>query len=392
VLAGAGRTVVGRDALHAATEVVAERRRDALRARIDELATELEDAQTRHAEADAAVDQRAADRDGFVQAASWCESLPDVADRHAASLGDAEATLAERLRDSRDAARSLDRVLEQRATADAAITEARRQLAALAAGAADPTGARQQAASALAAQAESLEQRLSEAEAEARRRSEETKRAVTETELAIERLTREQRDRHERLLALVACLPGDARPPHVAEAIDHADLVADGLRAIAQDVDGELAGLRAVADRHRADCETRRRTLDALRSSVDRIAPEDAAEALAELVTSVTDGVVVLDDVVVTEDRGTDDGVLRALEAAEAAAPLVLLSSDPTVLGWAIDLPAARGVLAGPRTLDRFACDETAAEPTIQLPPPGGARPVAAAFSSTTAPSQGDHA
>ena len=74
----------------------------------------------------------------------------------------------------------------------------------------------------------------------------------------------------------------------------------------------------------------------------------DAAEALSDLVTGVAEGLVVLDDVVAADG----DGLLRALEATEASAPLVLLSSDPAVLGWAIDLPADRGALVGPAVVD----------------------------------------
>ena len=370
-----GQTVVGRAELAEATEVVAERRRAALRTRIAELAAELATAEVAQREAEATVEQRRADRDGFLDAAAWCESLPDAAHGHRAAVARAETELAERLRESREAARALDRVLEQRAQADAAISEARRQLRALEAGAADPTGERQQAASALAAQAESVEARLTEAEAGARARSEQSKRAVTESERALDELARDQRDRDARLRALVDCLPGDARPPHDDDPIHHVATIAGGLRAIAATVDGELAGLGAVADRQQADCKGRRADLDNLRRSLERIAPEDAAQALADLVTGIDAGVVVLDDVVATADGGTDDSLLRALEGAEPAAPLVLLSSDPTVLGWAIDLPADRGALAGPRTVDLLT-----------------AAPVAAMSCPTTAlPSMGDH-
>src|SRR5690606_9343652 len=119
----------------------------------------------------------------------------------------------------------------------------------------DPVGERAQAAAALSAQAESLEARLGEAERDARVRSEETRRDVTAIERTIERLVREQRDRHARLVALVDCLPGDARPPHDDDPIHHVDDVATGLRGLAGTIASELTGLTATLDRHRAECE-----------------------------------------------------------------------------------------------------------------------------------------
>ncbi len=360
-----GRTIVGRAELEAATQAVAGRRRSA---RLEVLATrnaELEQALERLAAARAAVDQRRADHDGFVAAADWCETLPGLAANHRTDLAAAEAELSEGLRAAREASRALDRVLEQRAQADAAISEARRQLHAMDRGEVDPTGERAQAAAALTAQAESLEARLGEAERDARSRSEETKRAVTATERTIERLVREQRDRQSRLAALVDCLPGDVRPPHDEDPLHHVGAVSAGLRGLAGTIADERTGLTAALDRHRAECEHRRSEVAEVRSTLDRTSPDDAAEALADLVTGIVDGVVVLDDVVATDPDGTADGLLRALEAAEPEAPLVLLSSDPTVLGWAIDLPAERGALVGPRAVDLLACSTSStARPT----------------------------
>lgn len=356
-----GRTVVGRAELDAATQAVAGRRRTARLEQLAEGNAHLEQALERLAAARAAVDQRRADRDGFLAAADWCETLPGLAVDHRSALAAAETQLSDALHEARDASRALDRVLEQRAQADAAITEARRQLHTLDRGEGDPDGARAQAATALAAQAESLEARLGEAEATARTRSEQTKRAVTEAEREIERLTRDHRDRQSRLAALLDCLPGDARPPHDEDPIRHVHGVSAGLRGLAETIAAELTGLTAALDRHRAECEHRRGEVAAIRSTLDRVAPEDAAEALAGLVCSIADGVVVLDDVVASDPDGTDDGLLRALEAAEPDAPLVLLSSDLTVLGWAIDLPAERGALVGPAAVELLAPPTTTA-------------------------------
>jgi hypothetical protein len=372
-----GRTVVGRAELDAATQAVAGRRRTARLERLAECNVHLEQALERLADSRAAVDQRRADHDGFLAAADWCETLPGLAAGHRSALAAAETELADALREARDASRALDRVLEQRAQADAAITEARRQLHTLDRGEDDSTGERAQAASALTAQAESLEARLSEAEDAARTRSEQTKRAVTEAEREIERLTREHRDRQSRLVALVECLPGDARPPHDDDPIHHVQSVSAGLRSLAETIAGELTGLTAALDRHRAECEHRRGEVAAIRATLDRIAPEDAAEALAGLVCGVADGMVVLDDVVASDPGGSDDGLLRALEDAEPDAPLVLLSSDLTVLGWAIDLPAERGALVGPAAVDLLVPPTTSAPdtaPAVVTSSPGDPR------------------
>lgn len=346
-----GRTVVRRAELHAATAVVSERRRAVMRDRIAALRGELAAVEARLADADAAVAQRCRDRDSFRDAAAWAEALPDTVRAQQVVIADAEADLVAQLRESREAARALDRVLEQRASADAAIAEARRQLDAMSAQGAPADAQRQQAAAALAAQAASVEARLAEAEAAARTRSEQTKRIVTEAERSIEQMTREQRDRHQRLGELVDCLPGDVRPPHDEDPLHHTATIAAGLRALADTVDAEVPGLSAAADRVRADRDHRRDEVAGLEASLDRVEPEDAAAALAELVGDVEDGVVVLDDVV-ADEHGADAGLLRALEAAEPAAPLVLLTADLGVLGWAIDLPADAGTLAGPRTVE----------------------------------------
>lgn len=148
------------------------------------------------------------------------------------------------------------------------------------------------------------------------------------------------------------------------------DDVATGLRGLAGTIASELTGLTATLDRHRAECEHRRSEVAEIRATLDRTSPDDAAEALAGLLAGTDDDVVVLDDVVATDPDGIDDGMLRALEAAEPASPLVLLSSDPTVLGWAIDLPAERGALVGPRAVDLLACSTTStARPTADTAP-----------------------
>lgn len=345
-----GRTVVGHAELAVAMDAVADRRRAALRERISELEAGMHAAADELADAEAVADQRRADRDGFADAARWVESLPEAASAGSQRSAEAESELAERLRADRDAARALDRVLDQRASADAAIAEARRQLAALRSTGNDP--AKERTAAELEAQAASVEARLTEAEDVARGRSEQTKRDIGETERELERLAREQRERLARLAELVDCLPGECRPPHDDDPLRHVATVAAGLRGLAGIVDAELAGLRSEVERRRAACEERRRQVEAARLALERIVPEDAVQALADLVTGVTDGVVVLDDVIATGDSSADDGLLLALETAEPSAPLVLLTSDPTVLGWAIDLPADRGALAGPGTVD----------------------------------------
>jgi len=204
---------------------------------------------------------------------------------------------------------------------------------------------------------------LAAAEAEARTASERTKRDVTEVERRLEELARRQRGDLGRLAGLVDCLPGEARPPHDDDPLHHVGAIAHGLRALADVVDGELGGLQAEAGRCRAERDARRRQIDAARWSLDHIAPEDAAEALSTIVTGVAEGVVVLDDVVASEG----EGLLRALEATEPSAPLVLLSSDPAVLGWAIDLPADRGALVGPAAVDLLTHHGAGDRPLVHL-------------------------
>lgn len=196
--------------------------------------------------------------------------------------------------------------------------------------------ARRQAALALEAQVAALEQRLGEAEATAREDIERSARRLIRAEEELERLLGERRDRRRRLVGLAASVSAAGVPapdvgvaPHVAIALlaDASALDADieHARRTVEDLDRQLAALEAELAAHEE--------ADGRAPAVDR------RDALAELAATVAP-VVVLDHLV---DGPHAPLTCADLDHLDIPVPVVVLTGDADVLGWAIELPADAG-------------------------------------------------
>lgn len=206
----------------------------------------------------------------------------------------------------------------------------------------DARDVRHDAAVALEAQVSSVERQLSEAEEVARAEVDEATRSMSRAELALERLREESRDRQTKLRELVVLVPAAQRPPAEGDLLDHVATIAAALRDLAAPMQDDIerasedvGALRAEHDEKAAEDERRR----AGRGS---ILSEDRASALRTLLGEPP-CFVVLDDLVTVDDLGLS---VDALDALDAPCPVVVLTEDPGVAGWVIELPAERGRLA----------------------------------------------
>lgn len=346
-----GRTVIGSAELAQALATAAERRRAELRDLIAQLDQQLAAATSDAGAAEATAEQRREEHDALLAAARWCESLPEHLEELRSARAEAEAVLFERLRASRAAGRALERVLEQRSAAAAVVAEARGQMAVLHApvGGASETGHLPEQ---LTARTEALEGHLAVAEAEAHLGIEHAAGAVFEAERALAELAERRHDRLSQLAGLAEGLPAEERPPPGDDALDHLDGVVAHLRSLAETFADQVADADAAVVRSRSERDDLAERIEGVRDSVDQSAAEDAVEALAAVASDADADVVVLDGVVATEADEAGVGLLGALEAVDGLPPLVLVSADPTVLGWAIDLPGEVGAVAAPAVLD----------------------------------------
>ncbi len=105
---------------------------------------ELEVLASRQASAELALEDLRREQLNLVDAAEWCERQPAEDAAGATRLADLTAEVEEQGRVARVATRRLERVLEQRAAAEAALEEARRELAGLGSAGADETTVRRQ--------------------------------------------------------------------------------------------------------------------------------------------------------------------------------------------------------------------------------------------------------
>lgn len=347
----------------------------------------------------AELDRAVAARDGcqeelsaLLRWADWCEAQPAESAEDVTALAEATRTVQERSAEARDASRALDDVLEQQATAEAALEEARMEVEANSAPGlaesdvrheleraerelATATTEQEQAAArrrvevlhrtlsvraeprrdgqphhdavaALARQAGALEARLAEAVGAARERSDAALRALARAEQVLERLHHRERGRHRRLRDAVAELPVELRPREQDGLLAHADHIADGLRVHAEsrrpELDAHVVAVQQLEER-RAEVH---RELDEVRSTMGRGEDGDLVVALRQLVDAAGAAPVVLDEPLSADQW---PAVLEDLAARPPATRVLVLTRDPAVVDWAIDLPATVGgvVMAG---------------------------------------------
>ncbi|HEX4868612.1 MAG TPA: hypothetical protein VFV32_13455 [Acidimicrobiales bacterium] len=210
------------------------------------------------------------------------------------------------------------------------------------------------AAEQLRHQIAALSSTLVSAEQEARGALERATTALAEADAALDRATARVADVGRRARSLVETLPADQRPEGDPVA-DLPDLAAR-LEARAEGCTEQLAQAesgRAAAAHDHAEAVA---ALEAAVAAASQVQPEDHLEALrAELAAG--DDVIVLDepfDQRPAEQRAELREIV--LEASRRRA-VVLLTADPELLGWAIELPASEGAVVAVDALNLKCAD-----------------------------------
>ncbi len=220
----------------------------------------------------------------------------------------------------------------------------------------DARDVRHDAAIALEAQVSSVERQLSEAEEAVRSEADDATRAMSRAELSLDRLRQESRDRQSKLRELVALVPAAQRPPMDDDLVVHVETIASTLRSLVEPMQPDIDDARAAARDLRIEHDDKAAEHERRRAGRDDILSEDRAAALRALLDDAPT-LVVLDDVVTTDGRGLG---VADIDALEPDCPVVVLTEDRGVAGWAIELPADRGRLVNAAGLWTSTTPETA--------------------------------
>lgn len=194
------------------------------------------------------------------------------------------------------------------------------------------------AAEQLRAQIESLTRTLDVAEADARRTLEEAASALAVAEAELDRAGARVGDLQRRARSLLSEVPADQRPDGEPLAV-LAELV-EPLRAAAARLEPELTAAAEQRAAAAADLDEAAAQVAAAEATLEGPQPEDHLEALRALLEE-SDRVVVLDEPLAATSLPRD-AVCEVLLGA-GTRPVVLLTEDPELLGWAIELPSDRG-------------------------------------------------
>lgn len=230
------------------------------------------------------------------------------------------------------------------------------------------------AAEQLRAQVEALTRTLTQAEREARDELEAATSALAEAETAMEQAADALGDLQRRVRDLTAAVPEDLRPD--GDPLADLDALAAAVRAVAATDDDAIAGAEAARDDARFRHEVATATLAAAGRALEGPQPEDWAEVIGEALAG--EGLLVLVEPLDERTRVAEAELLAALQEAAARRPLVLLTEDPSLLGWAIELPSevARVVPLASLTV---AADEASPQLVDMRAPNPSAEPPAAA-------------
>lgn len=378
-------TVVTRDAVQSAVADQVARRDEAIASQVAELELQLGDLVAELDDVAARRVEQEEDHAALLRWADWCEAQPAEAADGVGAVAEATRVVEQRSAEARQAGRELDDVLEQQATAEAALEEARMEVEAHSAPGLAESDVRQEleraekvlasasstqeetvarrrvevlhrtlavraeprsqdtrhheAVRALARQAEALQARLSEAVETARARSDAALRSLAQAEQLLERLHHRERGRHRRLRDAVAELPAELRPRTQDDLLAESDAVAASLRTHAESLLPELDELRRAVDGLVARREDVHLRIDSVRATIGRAEDDDVVRAVRALVEAA-DPPVVLDDPLSPEEW---PAVMADLAARPPDVPVSVLTADPAVLAWAIDLPSSIG-------------------------------------------------
>jgi hypothetical protein len=182
--------------------------------------------------------------------------------------------------------------------------------------------------------------------------------AVVGAEASVERATAALSDAVRRLRRISEALPPALRPRAGDDPLGELPRLRETLAAEVDRAEVALAGATEDLEQARRDIDETQEELDDHLTVVptEDIGPEDRRRALAELVGA---GSVpaVLDDPIAAHG-GERDELLDELTRLSEKRPVVLLTDDPDILGWAISLPDDIGAVT------RLAADADFAGPS----------------------------
>jgi hypothetical protein len=194
------------------------------------------------------------------------------------------------------------------------------------------------AAEQLRAQVDAVAATLQRAEQGARRDLETADQAVIAAESAFEQTSSDVSDLAWQARKLAEELPIDSRP--TGDPLRTLPLLVERLQAHAEvlqpEIDKAEAAVAAAADQ----LEDAMAACRLANAGGDGAQPEDVTAALGDLLAQPGDHLLVLDEPFVGVDQAARAALLDIVRAASVKRPLVLLTEDPEVLGWAIELPA----------------------------------------------------
>lgn len=195
------------------------------------------------------------------------------------------------------------------------------------------------AAEQLRAQVDAVEVTLGRAEATTRAAMEQAMADHATAEVGFEQANAAVADLKRRARDLTAELPPEQRPE--GELLDGLDQLAAALDSVAAgmqpDLDDAEASLAAATEAH----EEALAALVVATQAADGPQRDDFVDGLTQLLsTQDPQHVLVLDDPFADLDPGARADLLTLLRDGSTGHQLVLLTEDPDVLGWAIELPA----------------------------------------------------
>jgi hypothetical protein len=225
------------------------------------------------------------------------------------------------------------------------------------------------AAEQLRTQVEALTATLSRAEHDARALFDRASEAAAAAEVAFDRAQGAIADLARRARTLAEELPIDRRPSgdRLATLVALAGLLrehVDVLQPVIDEAEAAAAAASVKVDRAFAAAE-------AAGTGSDGPRPEDLSDGLKGLLEAHGDHLIVLDDPFGSIDHALRPTLLEVLLNHEGQGPLVLLTEDPEILGWAIGLPAEQGAVASADSvlnLSHRKADTKASNPTPKPP------------------------
>lgn len=199
------------------------------------------------------------------------------------------------------------------------------------------------AAQQLRTQIEALSATLAHAEHDARGCYDAATAAVDAAELSLDRAHGALTDIARRARSLAEDLPPDQRP--VGDRLATLPELAQVLRARAGALDPSIDDAEGHVAQANAKVDASFAAADAAGTGLDGPRPEDVHDGFERLLASHADVRIVLDEPFIDVDPVLRSRLLEVVLAHLETGPVVLLTDDPDVLGWAIGLPSHQGAV-----------------------------------------------